>query len=57
MGWLPTIRATDIPSQYLLQNYPRGKTGILYQNDDYGKDYIKKLKDALNGEMRTVADR
>jgi branched-chain amino acid transport system substrate-binding protein len=29
---------------------------FLYQNDDYGKDYVKGLKDGLNGKMRIVAE-
>ena len=29
---------------------------ILHQNDDYGKDYVEGLKDALNGKMQIVAE-
>lgn len=36
--------------RYVLQNHPDGKIGILYQNDDYGKDYVAGLRAAL-GEM------
>jgi ABC-type branched-subunit amino acid transport system substrate-binding protein len=32
---------------YILENKPDAKIGILYQNDDYGKDYVKGLKDGL----------
>jgi branched-chain amino acid transport system substrate-binding protein len=45
----------QIYSRYLLANHPNGKIGILYQNDDYGKDYVKGLKDGLNGRMPVVA--
>ena len=34
-------------AKYILQNLPNAKIGILYQNDDYGKDYVKGLKDGL----------
>ena len=33
-----------------------GKIGILYQNDDYGKDYVKGLKEGLGSGMKVVAD-
>ena len=38
------------------KNHPNGKIGILYQNDDYGKDYVKGLKDGLNGKMQIVSE-
>ena len=44
-----------IYSRYLLDNYPSGRIGILYQNDDYGKDYVKGLKDGLDGRMPIIA--
>ena len=46
----------QIYARYLLSNHPSGKVGILYQNDDYGKDYVKGLKDGLNGRMPIVAE-
>ena len=36
-----------IYGQYILKNYPNAKIGILYQNDDFGKDYVKGLTDGL----------
>ena len=45
-----------IYAEYLLKNHPQGKLGILYQNDDYGKDYVKGLKDGLSGKMPIVAE-
>jgi branched-chain amino acid transport system substrate-binding protein len=45
----------QIYARYLLANRPNGKIGVLYQNDDYGKDYVKGLKDGLNGRMPVVA--
>jgi len=45
-----------IYAKYLLLNQPNGRIAILYQNDDYGKDYVKGLKDGLNGRMPIVAE-
>jgi branched-chain amino acid transport system substrate-binding protein len=57
MGWQPTYQAEGhIYAKYLLQHHPQGKIGILYQNDDYGKDYVKGLKDGLAGKMPIVAE-
>jgi branched-chain amino acid transport system substrate-binding protein len=57
MGWQPSYQAeAHIYAKYLLEHHPNGKIGILYQNDDYGKDYIKGLKDGLNGKMQIVAE-
>ena len=48
MGWQPTYQAEGhIYAQYVLKNIPDAKVGILYQNDDYGKDYLKGFKDGL----------
>jgi len=46
----------QIYARYLLSNHPSGKIGILYQNDDYGKDYVKGIKDGLTGRMPIVAE-
>jgi len=57
MGWQPNYQSeARIYAQYLMKNHPQGKVGILYQNDDAGKDYAKGLKDGLNGRMRVVAE-
>ena len=51
MGWQPTYQAEGrIYAKYILQNLPQGKIGILYQNDDSGRDYVKGLKDGLGAE-------
>ena len=48
MGWQPTYQhESQIYAKYLLQAKPNAKIGILYQNDDYGKDYLKGFKDGL----------
>jgi branched-chain amino acid transport system substrate-binding protein len=57
MGWQPNYQSeARIYAQYLMKNHPQGKIGVLYQNDDYGKDYLKGLKDGLNGKMRIAAE-
>ena len=57
MGWQPSYQSeARIYAEYLLKNPAQGKIGVLYQNDDYGKDYLKGLKDGLNGKIRIVAE-
>jgi branched-chain amino acid transport system substrate-binding protein len=57
MGWQTNYQSeARVYAQYLLKNHPRGKVGVLYQNDDVGKDYLKGLKDGLNGKMQIVAE-
>jgi branched-chain amino acid transport system substrate-binding protein len=48
MGWQPNYQTEGrIYAAYVLKNNPGAKIGILYQNDDYGKDYVKGLRDGL----------
>ncbi|MGE0733700.1 MAG: ABC transporter substrate-binding protein [Alphaproteobacteria bacterium] len=48
MGWQPNYQSeSKIYAAYILKNKPNAKIGILYQNDDYGKDYLKGFKDGL----------
>ncbi|QDZ00348.1 ABC transporter substrate-binding protein [Nitratireductor mangrovi] len=48
MGWQPNyVAEARIYARYILDTKPDGKIGVLYQNDDYGKDYLNGLKDAL----------
>jgi branched-chain amino acid transport system substrate-binding protein len=57
MGWQPNYQTEGrIYARYLLEKYPNGKIGILYQNDDYGKDYVKGLKDGLRDKIKIVAE-
>jgi branched-chain amino acid transport system substrate-binding protein len=57
MGWQPTYQTEGrIYARYLLQNYPNARIGILYQDDDSGKDYVKGLKDGLDGKMKIIAE-
>ncbi len=41
-------------AKFILANYPNAKIGILYQNDDLGKDYVKGLKDALGTKASMI---
>ena len=48
MGWQPTYQGEGkIYAHYILKNMPNAKIAILYQNDDYGKDYLKGFTDGL----------
>jgi branched-chain amino acid transport system substrate-binding protein len=48
MGWQPNYQTEmHIYAKYLLQNKRDAKIAVLYQNDDYGKDYLKGLRDGL----------
>jgi len=48
MGWQPSYQSeAHIYAKYLMKEKPDGKIAILYQNDDFGKDYLKGLKDGL----------
>lgn len=55
MGWQPNYQTeAKIYARYILENLPNARIGILYQNDDYGKDYVKGFKEGLGdkaGEM------
>jgi branched-chain amino acid transport system substrate-binding protein len=51
MGWQPTYQTEGkIYAKYILEHLPQGKIGILYQNDDSGRDYLKGFKDGLGAE-------
>jgi branched-chain amino acid transport system substrate-binding protein len=47
-GWQPSYQGESlIYAQYLLNNTPNAKIGVIYQNDDYGKDYLDGLTKGL----------
>ena len=55
MGFNPNYQSEGrIYGQYILKNHPTAKIGILYQNDDLGRDYITGLKEALGGKAATM---
>jgi branched-chain amino acid transport system substrate-binding protein len=43
-----------IYGQYILKNYPNARIGILYQDDDLGKDYLNGIKDGLGNNAATM---
>ena len=48
MAWPPNSHTeTQFYGKYLLEHRPNAKIAALYQNDDYGKDLVKGLRDAL----------
>jgi len=55
MGWQPNYQGEGkIYAQHLLETRPNAKIGILYQNDDYGKDYLKGFLDGLGDKAKTM---
>src|SRR5580658_4032894 len=55
MGWQPNYQSeSHIYAKYILKNKPNAKIAILYQNDDYGKDYLKGLKDGLGAKAASM---
>jgi branched-chain amino acid transport system substrate-binding protein len=55
IGWQPNYQSESrIYAKYLLEKHPNGKIAILYQNDDYGKDYLKGFKDGLGDKAKTM---
>ena len=48
MGWQPSYRIeARIYARYILKNLPGAKIAVLYQNDDFGKDYLVGLREGL----------
>jgi ABC-type branched-subunit amino acid transport system substrate-binding protein len=55
MGWQPSYQSeTQIYAKYILKEKPNAKIAVLYQNDDYGKDYLKGLKDGLGAKAASM---
>jgi branched-chain amino acid transport system substrate-binding protein len=55
MGWQPNYQTeTTIYAKHILQTKPNAKIAVLYQNDDYGKDYLKGLKDGLGDKAKSM---
>src|SRR5881398_2665367 len=55
MGWQPNYQSeTQIYAKYILKNKPDAKIAVLFQNDDYGKDYLKGLKDGLGAKASSM---
>ncbi len=55
MGWQPNYQSESrIYAKYILKNMPNAKIAVLYQNDDYGKDYLKGFKDGLGAKAASL---
>jgi ABC-type branched-subunit amino acid transport system substrate-binding protein len=55
MGWPPNYQnEARIYAKYILKEKPSGRVAVLYQNDDYGKDYLKGLKDGLGAKAASM---
>jgi ABC-type branched-subunit amino acid transport system substrate-binding protein len=55
MGWQPNYQSeTQIYAKYILKEKPNAKIAVLFQNDDYGKDYLKGLKDGLGAKAASM---
>jgi branched-chain amino acid transport system substrate-binding protein len=55
MGWQPAYQTEGkIYAKDILTNHPNAKVAVLYQNDDYGKDLLKGLKDGLGAKASSL---
>jgi branched-chain amino acid transport system substrate-binding protein len=51
MGFAPNLRTEiRVYARFVLDNYPNAKVGLLYQNDESGKDYLAGLREALGAK-------
>ncbi len=55
MGWQPNYQTeARIYAKHILQTKPNAKIAVLYQNDDYGKDYLKGFEDGLGPQAQKM---
>ena len=55
MGFQPNYQSEGrIYAKYITQHHPAGKIAVLFQNDDYGKDVLKGLKDGLGAKTSMI---
>jgi ABC-type branched-subunit amino acid transport system substrate-binding protein len=55
MGYLPSYQSEGrIYAQYLMKEKAGAKVGVLYQNDDFGKDYLKGLRDGFADKSSSI---
>jgi branched-chain amino acid transport system substrate-binding protein len=55
IGWQPNYQSEGrIYASYTLKEKPGGKIGVLYQNDDFGKDYLKGVHDGLGDKAKSM---
>jgi branched-chain amino acid transport system substrate-binding protein len=54
-GWQPVYQGeAAVYAKYIKQNSPSAKLGVIYQNDDYGQDYLNGLTKALGSSASTM---
>jgi ABC-type branched-subunit amino acid transport system substrate-binding protein len=55
IGFQPSYQIeSHIYAKYIIQNKPGARIAVLYQNDDYGKDYLKGLKEGLGAKVGMI---
>jgi len=55
IGWQPNYQSEGrIYAAYILKEKPDGKIGVLYQDDDFGKDYLKGVTDGLGDKAKSM---
>ncbi|WGS21600.1 MULTISPECIES: ABC transporter substrate-binding protein [unclassified Bradyrhizobium] len=55
MGWQPSYQdEAHIYAKYIISHKPDAKVAVLYQNDDFGKDYLKGLKDGFGDKASMI---
>jgi ABC-type branched-subunit amino acid transport system substrate-binding protein len=55
MGWQPNYQTeAGIYAKHILQTTPNAKIAVLYQNDDYGKDYLEGFEKGLGAKAKTM---
>ncbi len=55
MGYQPSYQSeSKVFAAHIMETKPNAKIAILYQNDDYGKDYLKGFEDGLGEKGKTM---
>src|SRR5262249_1276776 len=55
IGWAPSYRTeAKIYGMWVLKNKPGAKVCVLYQNDDFGKDYLIGLREAFRADFDKI---
>ena len=55
MGWQPNYHTeAEIYAKHILKTKPDAKIAVLYQNDDFGKDYLSGLKEGLGDKAKQI---
>ena len=55
IGWQPNYQVeARIYAAYILKNFPGKTIGVMYQNDDFGKDYVIELREGLGDQANKL---